>query len=476
MEAAAVAPAAKKRKPDRIDGQDPPGNHDGDEILDLISHLPDEVLCTIVSLLHTKDGARTQAVARRWRPLWRSAPLNLQVDDRLSGQDHKRFRIVSKILADHPGPALRLSLRGIRLRNPYAKINGWLHSPTLNGLQELEFVCGMEEHGLLPYRLPRSVFCFAPTLHVAKICYCQFPNEMAASLNFPCLEQLTLAGVTLSEDVLHSLLSACPVLQSLLLDGNIGIGRLRIISKTLRSISVGGPWDRQTAVGFEELVIQDAPSLERLLPRNPDYGPAKIRVVRAPKLEILGLLPEGICKVEPVTRVFQETIALSLTTSMQTVKVLALVSVGPNLDLVVDFLKCFPCLEQLYISSDLKNFMRNKRAYNALDPIECLERHLRKVVVKKYHGMRPDVDFAKFFVLNAKVLKKMEFDVCVSFNAKWMANQHRRLQLDNRASKGAEFNFETGNGRYYPSSMYTHSLLKVNPFNLWNTYWDEANM
>ena len=42
-------------------------------------------------------------------------------------------------------------------------------------------------------------------------------------------------------------------------------------------------------------------------------------------------------------------IALSLGTSMETVKVLALESVGPNLDSVVDFLKCFPCVEKLYL-------------------------------------------------------------------------------------------------------------------------------
>jgi len=99
-------------------------------------------------------------------------------------------------------------------------------------------------------------------------------------------------------------------------------------------------------------------------------------------------------------------IALSLTTSMATVRVLALESLGPNLDSVLDFLKCFPCVEKLYITFNRLKTVKNARIYNPLDPIECLELHLKKVVVNDYRGMRPDVDFA-FFILNAKVLKDM---------------------------------------------------------------------
>ena len=47
--------------------------------------------------------------------------------------------------------------------------------------------------------------------------------------------------------------------------------------------------------------------------------------------------------------VIQKMISTSLTPKLRIVKVLALESIGPNLEQVVSFLRCFPCLEKLYI-------------------------------------------------------------------------------------------------------------------------------
>uniref|UniRef100_A0A0A9DQ68 F-box/LRR-repeat protein 15/At3g58940/PEG3-like LRR domain-containing protein n=1 Tax=Arundo donax TaxID=35708 RepID=A0A0A9DQ68_ARUDO len=130
---------------------------------------------------------------------------------------------------------------------------------------------------------------------------------MAPSLHFPRLRQLTLYSVTLSEDALHRLLSGCPLLESLLLKANAGIACLRISSPTLRSIgfSVTSHWEIvQNAIMLQELVIQYAPCLERLLPLSADCGPATIRVIRAPKLEVVGLLSHGISKLKLGTTVF----------------------------------------------------------------------------------------------------------------------------------------------------------------------------
>jgi len=41
-------------------------------------------------------------------------------------------------------------------------------------------------------------------------------------------------------------------------------------------------------------------------------------------------------------------VPVSLSNVMRAMKILAL-NTAPNLDVVIDFLKCFPCVEKLYI-------------------------------------------------------------------------------------------------------------------------------
>ncbi|BAF21297.1 F-box/LRR-repeat protein 13 [Oryza sativa Japonica Group] len=459
MEAAAAA--AKKRRFGRSTGKGSLGS-DG---LDHISCLPEAILGEIISLLPTKDAARTQAVSRRWRPLWRSTPLNLDVDS-LSTQERKRTMFVSRILASHPGPARRLSLPFFRLRDRYAKLDGWLRSPALADLQELDFSYDIEDEEAL-YPLPPSALRFAPTLRVVELRTCHFPNGMAPALHFPRLARLTLYRVTISEDTLHGLLSRCSALESLLLVGNFGIRRLRINSPFLRSLGFSASsWEGYRDANFQEVVIEDAPCLERLMPLYPNHGPATIRVIAAPKLEVLGVLSDGISQLHLGTTFFQKMIAVNLTTSIRTVKVLVLDSNGPNLDVVVDFLKCFPCLERLYVVSRPHKVIKNIRSYDPLHPIECMELHLRKVVIRYYEGKRPDVDFAKFFVLNAKVLREMDFCSPSNRNLKWQDNQHRRLSLENKASQVAQFTFKTTSRtrNELTRNRHTHELSMSDPF------------
>ena len=70
-------------------------------------------------------------------------------------------------------------------------------------------------------------------------------------------------------------------------------------------------------------------------------------------------------------------------------------------------------------------------------------------------------------MLNARVLKAMKFGVYrASCNEIWMANQHRRLQLDNRASCDAQFDFNIKyvTARFFGNNKHIHDMWMSDPF------------
>ncbi|XP_047056084.1 putative F-box/FBD/LRR-repeat protein At5g44950 [Lolium rigidum] len=461
--AAAAAQASRKRKFHLVDDQVP---SDGD----FISRLPDHLLDTILLRIPTKERVRTQAISRRWRPLWRSTPLDLVADYELKSKGRFTVDLIHKIISEHPGPARRFSLR-LFTTDCYHKIVGWIRSRALDNLQELELSYTYRDSSdakkkMYMWQLPSAVFRFAPTLRVAKFHNCIFPNFIVQlALKFPRLKQLTLHRVTISEDALQSLLSGCTLLESLELEDNLGIGRLCISSQTLKSLGLSAD-SRNKGVLLQELVVEDAPSLERLLPLDPKYGPTTIRIISAPKLKILGILSEDISELQFGNMVFQKMIVVGLATKMHTVRVLALGSTGPNQGTVANFLKCFPNLERLYV---IFQPSRDKDDVLKYDPIECLELHLKVVVLKNYNSITgSSISFAKFFILNAKVLKEMKISLVYHRQQNWFANQRRLLQIENRASQDARIELTCGRGSRdnFTHNRHTHDLSMADPFDI----------
>jgi hypothetical protein len=291
------------------------GSGNGDHA-DFISNLPDDVLGTIVSLLPTRQGGRTQALSRRWRPIWRAAPLNLDAGDDRRGFTEKVF---SAILSAHAGPARRILLTKLyplptnydyaNRREVYddagdGRVDGWLRSRDLSSLQELDLAYSYDH---CRTTLPPSVFRLTPALRVARFGCCRLPPNLAVAL--PHLQRLTVHRVTLTDETFRALLAGCPALESLLLEMNVGTGRLHLSSPTLRRIGFLSPWEKQQCHDdvddVNEIVVEDAPCLDRFLPLNQKKGSAIIRIISAPKLQVLGSLSYGITQLQLGTTVFQ---------------------------------------------------------------------------------------------------------------------------------------------------------------------------
>ena len=89
---------------------------------------------------------------------------------------------------------------------------------------------------------------------------------------------LSVGGLTAQH---HPLQLPCPGALADCFGNKIGISCLQIKSPHLKSIGI--------CFKGQQLIIEDAPSLERLLLHN-CYTPSEITVVSAPKLETLGVI------------------------------------------------------------------------------------------------------------------------------------------------------------------------------------------
>ena len=75
--------------------------------------------------------------------------------------------------------------------------------------------------------------------------------------------------------------------------------------------------------------------------------------------------------------------------------------------------------------------VKNVLHYNNL--IECLDLHLIEIDLIDYRGSTSEIKLARFFVLEASVLKVMRFGVLWR-NNEWRADHRKRLSLNGKVS------------------------------------------
>ena len=155
--------------------------------VDRISDLPDAVLGEIISLLPTKDCCRTQVLSIRWRPLWRTVPLNLDCRQLSLFND---FEIPRAIISSHQGSVQSLCIPSCYLSKHTmpCTVDAWLKSPEFTELQLLEFyyspgnhIPHTERHELVP-SAPMSISQFSSSLHTATFAMCYLPDNLVLNL------------------------------------------------------------------------------------------------------------------------------------------------------------------------------------------------------------------------------------------------------------------------------------------------------
>ncbi|KAF7019583.1 hypothetical protein CFC21_032742 [Triticum aestivum] len=402
---------------------------------DRISALPDRLLRDIISRLPAADGARTAALASRWRPLWRSAPLvvadahflpNGRWIPGVGEEDSPGVAdLVTCVLAAHPGPFRCVHLTRTAMDAHRGEIARWLDVLAAKGVQELAFI---NRPWPLDIRLPATLFRCAPRTRLFLSAW-RLPDTAAVPRSgaFPSLQELGLSVVAMEDRDLAFLLDRSPVLE--------------ILTIILLFLS--------------QVLVVDAPRLESLLQSwglrlgSKSRRCCRVKVGHAPKLRVIGYLEPGEHDLEIGNTAIKAGTKLSTSTStlVPSVKILALelkFQVRSDLKKVPNFLRCFPNVETLHIQSEkaceeptgkvgLKFWLEG-------GPITCIRQQLKKLIFREFRGSTNEVAFLKFIAEKARVLEKMmvvvylssEVDVSAMLKpltcAKW-ANGACKLQV-----------------------------------------------
>jgi hypothetical protein len=295
--------------------------------IDRISSLPDELLRNIVSRLPVKDGARTTALAKRWRRVWHSAPLVL-VDTHLHsgcgvlGREGCPYRgtgieamvvglyrladgpfylaeTVTRILDAHPGPFGYVYLISTNMEALQDRATRWLPLLAAKGVKQLVYVnlaIKLEDD----VRLPATIFkCTDLTKLYIGSWWFPDTKDLPRTAAFPYLRELGLCNLAMMGTDLTFLLDRCPVLEKLMITRNRLPLCIRIQSRSLICVQVCG-------VAVPEISVVNAPCLERLLlweawgwgKRDLTNMSSKVKIGHAPKLRCLGFLVPGMHQLE----------------------------------------------------------------------------------------------------------------------------------------------------------------------------------
>lgn len=211
---------------------------------DIISSLPDSILCHILSFLPIRDSVATSVLSNRWKPLWTLVPVldldHYNLSRKRRGQTFGFVDTVVRIWTLRNAISTPTPLRKLRISWCVDCLPLFVDSlvrATIpkGSLQQLDLNIYSFKQRL---ELPRSVF-FCKTLVVLKLNGTFLLNPPSAS-TFPNLEILLLDSVRYANcDSLFTLLASSPVLQDFTLklgrfgmdnlDKNAAAGKLNII-------------------------------------------------------------------------------------------------------------------------------------------------------------------------------------------------------------------------------------------------------
>ncbi|KAG2263146.1 hypothetical protein Bca52824_070225 [Brassica carinata] len=340
--------------------------------MDIISHLPDDLLLRILSFNTTKDVMATSLLSRRWRSLWTLVP-GLKYDDSNHNGDYKLFtQFVYKSFLSNKAPVLEHLHLSVGPECPFIGIRFWIHlAVSRRHVRELHIDIRSSKKGRVT--LPRSLYT-SETLQRLTLINCVF-LDVPVHVRLPSLKTLSLESVTYANNTsLQRLLSGCPNLEGLSVEQCFGDSPM-----------------------YVNVV---APSLQRLHMSHSGYGTRGTYVLDVPSLKYLDIRDAARCnfrQIESMPELVRAHVSFGEASNHKFLK--ALTSVR-HLTLKQPF------TERLVILSGI-NIPTGWKQPSSVP--ECLLHSLEAFEWFGYKGRHGDREMATYVLKNATCLKTATF-------------------------------------------------------------------
>ncbi|CAB4277317.1 unnamed protein product [Prunus armeniaca] len=192
---------------------------------DRISGLPDAILSHILSFLTTEDAVKTSVLSHRWFDVWTSVPkINSTLGSQAAFEPFAQF--VDCVLFFRGSSNIHtFQLRCSVIEEDFCRIDPWIYTTVRRNVVEFEFDLNVDvdskSHRYEGYELPRRLL-MCNTLEVLKLTL----NHKDIIINPPsdCFPSLKFLHVTLQYPggrSLEKLLTCCPVLEDLIIEGHL---------------------------------------------------------------------------------------------------------------------------------------------------------------------------------------------------------------------------------------------------------------
>ncbi|KAI4357920.1 hypothetical protein L6164_001836 [Bauhinia variegata] len=384
---------------------------------DLISDLPQSIIESILIQLPIREAVKTSILSSKWRYKW--ATINQLVfdekcvpycNDRLV-VEKSLIKFITWLLFLHQGPIHKFQISNPHLQS-CPEIDQWLLFLSRNDIKKLVLELGEGEW----FRIPSCLFNCKKLTHL-ELYRCELDPPLTFK-GFMFLKSLILHQVLISPEAIESLISSCPLLESLSLSYFDSLA-LCIRAPNLKCLYLEGE--------FRDICLEDTPLLVEVsvaMYMTEDIAEHHEQSLDCNFIKFLGSVPYLERLIGHIY--FTKYLSLgnypeSLPIMYNHLKIIELYQVSfedmKEILVVIRLITNSPNLQQLHISgsstipsaTDVPDLDFWKKECAS----ECTLRQLKIVKLADMSGVPHEMEFIKFLLASSPVLESMTVMPCV---------------------------------------------------------------